>query len=194
MPSFRNFPSLRIAPGFCFFLALLLRALPLSWFASLLSAGIFHELCHLAAVYLLGGRCAGIRLGLGGAVIQTSALSPGSSILCALAGPAGGLLLIPLYPRMPELALCAAVQSIYNLLPLPASDGSTVLKILCAMRYSPAAARRIQDTLSLISGFCLIAAVLWVSCRCDQGFLSAIIVIPLISKLQAGKKPCKYIP
>ena len=78
----------RVDVSACLMGAFLLLTLPLNWLLSALAAAAFHELCHGAAILLLGGRIWGVRISAGGAVMETEPLSSGKELVCALAGPA----------------------------------------------------------------------------------------------------------
>ena len=58
-------------------------------------------------------------------------MPPGRELLCALAGPAGSLLLAML--PVPKLALCALIQGMFNLLPLEGLDGGRILGCILDM-------------------------------------------------------------
>ena len=107
----------RVDVSACLMGAFLLLTLPLNWLLSALAAAAFHELCHGAAILLLGGRIWGVRIGAGGAVMETEPLSSGKELVCALAGPAGSLLMVLMLRVFPRVAVCALVQAAFNLLP-----------------------------------------------------------------------------
>ena len=88
---------IRVDVSACLMGAFLLLTLPLNWLLSALAAAAFHELCHGAAILLLGGRIWGVRISAGGAVMETEPLSSGKELVCALAGPAGSLLLVLMF-------------------------------------------------------------------------------------------------
>ena len=113
----------RVDVSACLMGAFLLLTLPLNWLLSALAAAAFHELCHGAAILLLGGRIWGVRIGSGGAVMETEPLSSGKELVCALAGPAGSLLLVLTFRIFPRVAVCALVQGAFNLLPVFPLDG-----------------------------------------------------------------------
>ncbi len=77
----------RVDVSACLMGAFLLLTLPLNWLLSALAAAAFHELCHGEAILLLGGRIWGVRIGVGGAVMETEPLSSDKELVCALAGP-----------------------------------------------------------------------------------------------------------
>ena len=54
---------IRISPGCYILAALLVLILPLSWILAAVLAAIFHELCHLVSIVLLGGSIREIRVG-----------------------------------------------------------------------------------------------------------------------------------
>lgn len=116
-----------VSGGFCILLAVFLLTVPLPWlFAALFAAG-FHELGHLTAIYLLGGRVQLGKLGSSSADILISPMSRGREALAALGGPLFSLLLLLLWRQLPRLALCAGFQLCYNLLPLYPMDGGRII-------------------------------------------------------------------
>lgn len=168
-------------------LALLLLTVPLNWLLAALAAGAFHELCHFIALRLLGGRPEGFALGPAGAVLRVTGLTPGREVLCALAGPLGGLLLLPLYRVVPRLALCAAVQSCFNLLPIHPLDGGRAL-YGCLSRFLPEQTAVIWlrrgeiFTCCLLLGLCL---------GFRLGAFPVFVVFLVIARAFRRKIPCK---
>lgn len=119
--------------------ALLLLSLPLNWLFAALAAAAVHELFHIGAVLVLGGRVIGFHIGAGGAQIEIDGLSRGRELICALAGPLAGFLLLLLGRWIPRIALCALIQSIYNLFPIYPLDGGRALQ--CIGEMLPSAAK-----------------------------------------------------
>lgn len=139
-----------ISPGACILAAFLLLAVPLKWLLAAWIAAIFHELCHIAAIHVCNGSVCEIRVGAGGALLETSPMTAGKELLCALAGPFGSLLLTLLLRCISELAICGCIQGVYNLLPLYPLDGGRALRCL----FSFAGARGEK-------GFRITEKVLW---------------------------------
>ena len=117
--------------GFFPVLALMLLLFPLRFLVGVLLAALIHELGHLLALKISGGRVLSIRLRSFGARIEAAPMSPGRTALCALAGPAAGALTIFAWKSFPELALAGLVQTVFNLLPVYPLDGGRALRNIC---------------------------------------------------------------
>ena len=106
------------------------------WFAALLPGVILHELGHAAALRLCGGEAASLRLEITGLCLDILPLtSSAAEILCCLAGPAAGLLWIPLARTLPGVwwrksADAALVINLFNLLPALPLDGGKALELI----------------------------------------------------------------
>lgn len=180
----------RVDSSAYFFGALLLLTLPLNWLAAAAAAAVVHELCHIAVIYLVGGKVWGIRIGVGGAVMETEPLSRGRELLCALAGPVGSLLTMLLCRVFPRLAVCGCMQGLFNLLPVFPLDGGRALR--CGLGLAaPKWADRISDwvergTLTGILGLALAGSLVW-----HLGILPLLLALVLICKVILRKRPCK---
>ena len=144
MRSYPNNLRFGISAAACILLAMAILVLPIQWILAAIIAAAFHEMCHIAAVYLCGGKISGLRIGGNGAVMDIHAMSRGKELFCALAGPLGGLLLLLFARWIPRTAVCAAFHSLYNLLPIYPLDGGRALRC-CAERILPLKADRFCD-------------------------------------------------
>lgn len=124
----RTNANLTVQPSAVIFLALAVLVLPLQWVAAWCVSTAVHEAGHLLAAKLLSVRVCGIEFGTGGARIKTEPMAPTQELLCSMAGPMCGGTLILLGPWFPRLAICAFLQTAYNLLPLGHLDGSRILR------------------------------------------------------------------
>ena len=175
----------------CLLGALALLMLPIHWIAAAVIAAGVHEACHLIALKLCGCRLAGFSIGSSGATIETEPLSPVAEMICSLAGPLGSLALLLVARWMPHIALCAAVQGIFNLLPVYPLDGGRIIGGLLRLilqndkreRVSTVIERTCIGLLTVIGIYC--TAVL------HFGYLPVIIVAFLVMRVFLRKIPCK---
>lgn len=111
--------------------AVWLLLVPLPWVGAAVLAGMVHELGHLILLWAEGTRIWQIRVGAFGARIETETLDPWHEFCAALAGPAIGTILCLFYRMLPRTAVCAFIQSAYNLLPVYPMDGGRAMRSLC---------------------------------------------------------------
>lgn len=165
----RRKPAVSVSPGFLLLLGLMLYLDDgvglLPW---VLLAGGFHELGHMAAARLMGGRAEHLSLTAVGAELRFSypTLSYGSENLVALAGPAANLLIgVPALWADAWLPAAANLGlALFNLLPVMPLDGGRVLFNLTAEGFGPAAADCVTAVAAgvlagVLAGFGVIAAI-----------------------------------
>lgn len=181
-----EFCKLAIDAGAFFLWAMLLLVLPLKWIAAFVLASMWHEGFHYVAIRLVGAKVNRIRIGMCGIQMEVSNLTLGQECFCALAGPAGGFLLLLTVRWYPELSLCALVQSAYNLLPIYPLDGGRALKCLCQI-YFGAYAYAICQIAEYMTLLCILA----IGFSLNWGVLSLMVGICLFGKILHGKIPCK---
>ena len=170
--------------------AAMLLILPLNWVVAVVIAAVFHELCHYLAIRLIGSRVTGVLVSHIGAVMEAAPLSAMQELLCALAGPAGSILLFFCCRWIPRIALCAGVQGFFNLLPLYPLDGGRIYRILMELwfpRRSDSICRRTACLLMVI----VLLLGLWFSVGCGLGPGPLFLSLLLLSRLTGGKIPCK---
>lgn len=176
----------RFDASFFLFLALLLLTLPLPWLAAAIIAAVFHELCHLSALYLTGAAIQEIHIRPGGAIIRTQTSTLPQELLCAAAGPAGSLLLLSLCHCFPKTALCAGVQGIFNLLPILPMDGGRISMCLYSILF-PDKAQLLQKRTETAVLLCLFVLLFFISVL----FRTVIPVITAVLFFHKRKIPCK---
>ena len=181
---------IRVQPSALILMAALLLLLPLDWLIAALLAAAVHELGHLAVIHAYGSRPEFLSVGGFGAQIHTGPLDNRAEFFCAAAGPAASLCLLSLCRFFPKLALCGAVQGMFNLIPVHPMDGGRILycflRRLCPRRAE--GIFRIVHCLVIcgLLALSLIAAI----CRRD-GFFLALVCIMALSRLLHSKIPCK---
>ena len=140
-------------------LALGLLILPIWWVLAAVLAALWHEGCHYFALRLVGGQALGVRAGLNGAVMVVRFDHPAQEIICALAGPAGSLLLLLLVRWLPRTAICGGLQGVYNLLPIFPLDGGRAVRQLSTVYLSSEKAKKLCDFMEIacISGIAVLS-------------------------------------
>ena len=182
----------KFTPGGCIFLSVLLLTIPLKWALSWLLAAIIHEFFHILAIIICGSHINTIKVGAFGAQIHTGLSSWGKEVLCAAAGPAGGALLLLTARIFPILALCALVQTTFNLIPIFPFDGGRVLNGLLYLLF-PNKAERLggwleKCTLVTICGFTVITVF-----RFQLGMLPIVFAIITAVRILKRKSSCNAV-
>jgi len=138
-------PEIHWNPGVLLYFAVLLLTLPGQWIASVLAAVCIHELCHAGAARALGYPIWRLCVGFSGVKMETAPMEPQHELLCALAGPLGGLLTLPFARIIPGVCICALIHTLYNLLPIYPSDGGRALQCAARLLFSEKAAFAISS-------------------------------------------------
>lgn len=182
--------TIRVTPGFCLLMSIYLLILPLQWVLGWLSAVFMHEFCHVLALLLCRVKVQAITHDVSGAVIKTAAMPRLHEAICALAGPIGGALLVPLGRWVPYAAICAFLLSVYNLLPVYPLDGGRAF--LCIVESCcPSHAKRISLITERITiGITLIASAV-LTFHLGFGPVPAAAALLLAAKNRLVKYPCK---
>ena len=161
----------------------------------ILTAAGVHELGHLAAIWLCGGRVEGVHLGACGAeIVLSGRFSYLRDALIALSGPlTGGLCVFfaaalgSLWPCafLRELCAVSALYTVFNLFPLGSMDGGRALYALSAHVFGPDTAGRICLISNILSALALLAAgtaVLFVTRGNFSALICAVFVIIMCCK------------
>ena len=149
----------RISGGFCILMAMMLLLVPMRWLLAFLVAATVHEACHYGAIALCTGKTVQLRLYSFAAHLSLPEMPRGREVVCALAGPAGSFALLLLSRWMPRVALCGAMQAVYNLMPIYPLDGGRALRSGLLLLLPPPLATAICSALSLLCRMvmCLLA-------------------------------------
>ena len=129
-----------------------------------LLACVFHELGHLCAICLLGGRVRRVSITAVGAEIELEgSLSYGREILSALAGPLANFVLANVFCRLPGGAIFSGLNLVlacFNLLPIGRLDGGRILNCALSWGVGPEIAWNVGHRLDcLLSGLLLVAGI-----------------------------------
>jgi len=186
--------TVSVSGGACVLFALMLLVLPLQWLLAAVLAALFHESCHALAVLLFGGRIRSLHITAGGAKMVAAQVAAGGEWICALAGPVGGLSLLLFARWIPRVALCAAMQSLWNLLPIDPLDGGRVLRCWTE-RMLPA--NRADGLCKSVAAFCsalLVGLGIYGSLFLHLGLLPLLPGVFSLLGTKSGKTPCKQGP
>lgn len=182
---------IQVEPLTYVFAAMLLLTLPLNWLAAAFFSALFHEMCHILALRLSGSRIKRVRIGSGGAEIEAEFVSREQELLCAMAGPAGSLLLLIFYKVFPRLALCGAVQGFFNLLPIYPMDGGRILGCILGI-FLPQREEYVRELAEKLVCSMLLLLTAVVSLKYSLGILPITVMILFLLKAFLRKIPCKH--
>ena len=176
-------------PGFYIFLAIAALLIPVKWLAAWFAAALIHESFHILALRICNYRISAIDLGLTGARIHTDSLSGLKMTFCALSGPLGGFLLLLLIRVAPRLAICGAIQSLYNLIPVYPLDGGRAVRGVAEHFFHGSHAAKFLAFWENAVLILLVALSVWSAIKLHLGLFPALCVCLLIYRNK--KIPCK---
>lgn len=130
MQNSHNKILITVKPGFLIVLAISLLLLPIKFVCAWLIAVFIHELSHLIMLLALKLKIHAIGITATGVRINTAPAEPWQELLCASAGPLGGLFLGLFIRITPVISLFAIIQSCINLIPIGERDGACILRCL----------------------------------------------------------------
>ena len=168
---------LNIRPAFAIISAVAVSVFPLKFVIAWVMASITHELFHIFAICFMNIRIMRITLDGTGAIVETETMLPGQELICALAGPLGGMTLLLFARTIPETAMCALVQSIFNLLPYYPLDGGRALHCLATFLLGEHCANCITAYINIIIIVLLLAVSVFLQLQYHLG------VVPLFVTL-----------
>lgn len=140
--------SITVRPDFCILLAALILMVPLKWVLAWSVATVVHELFHYGVIRICRIPVCSLTITTRGILMETAPMPYLAEFFCALAGPVGALLLLFWGRWFPEVAVCAYVQSLYNLLPLYPLDGGRAVRSLLLQCLSESTAERVSGWFS----------------------------------------------
>lgn len=170
---------------------LCLLLLPLQWLAAMCLAMVFHEGCHYLMIRICGGTVTELRVRPSGILMEVHGLRRWQEVICSLAGPIGGLLLLSTPRWLPRTAICAGAQSLFNLLPVYPLDGGRALRCGAEVFLPPLAAGRLCD---IIERGCLLGLFFLgiYGCFCLRLGTFPLLASGLVAlRAFRGKIPCK---
>jgi len=140
--------------------------------AAVFSAAALHELGHLAAVRLLGGRTAGFTLSPFGGELRAAGLSYPGELAAVLAGPGTNLLACLVLAALPASTEAGytflganLVLGVFNFLPAAPLDGWRAWDLLLCWLLGPDRGGRWASVLGALGSAVLTLGLLWLMVR-----------------------------
>lgn len=180
---------LRIEWTFAVYISALILLVPLPLSVSWIIAVLVHELSHYLALCLCGVEVFRLRLRYFGVLMDTGPMTKKQELLCALAGPCGGFFLLFCRRWFPHIAICAFIQSLYNLMPMFSMDGGRALRCALTSLYGDDRGIKISKTIHYATGILLGISILYLAWRLNVGVVTIIFVQLFVFYLL--KLPCK---
>jgi len=177
------------SPHLLIFIAASAFIIPWRWLIAIFTAAAVHEIGHLLVLRISKVSVDRLFLSLSGARIIVEPLTLRQEFLCACAGPGAGILLLGLGRFYPELAICAFVQSIYNLIPLMPLDGGRILRCAAEALLPPNLCEKIIHGIEM-TVFCGIL-FLAVICLWDKLVLASCVAMAVLLLGVMRKITCK---
>lgn len=192
MRRFLKILLLSIHPCVYFVLAVAILTVPVSWVTAWIMASLVHELGHYSVIRLCRKCIYSFKVNWNGMILETEDLG-NSQWLCALAGPVFGFFLVSLSRWFPRLAVCALVQSGFNLLPIYPADGGRIFSGLLSLWLPPKTVARMTAAVSMSIIIGLIAMVLYLVIRYTVSLFLLIFLVVLFVKLVETITSCKAV-
>lgn len=170
--------------------ALTILMLPLEWFLGMLFAAAVHELGHILALTIFRVPIHGIKIGICGAQIATGPMSPGTEIICALAGPLGSIAVVLMTRWNPYAAFFAAAQCVSNIIPVYPMDGGRVIHSILEM-VIPNRTESVMNWIEVCVEIAFILLGIYGAFIIKMGVLPLLAVFLWIMRDRTRKFPCK---
>lgn len=180
-----------IRPSICVGICVSAVVLPIYWTIAWVIAGLIHELGHIITLKLFMIPIHKISFAIGGAYIETGYMRNIDEIIVSAAGPVAGLLGMLIFFRYPYIALCAFIQSIYNLLPFPCYDGGRIISAFADIILSTLVAQKVYSAIMILTAALLVAVGLYMWIMLGLGVISFLLFVIPVLKSGIIKIPCK---
>lgn len=188
---FHNRIPFRVTADVYISLGIALLFLPISWVFAWCVASIVHEISHCIALWLFDVKILSITVSTSGTYIQTEWMRTGTECIVAAAGPLSGILLVFFGKRIPQIAVCAFFQTLFNILPFQMYDGGRVLSSLLRVFLSEKMANRVCHIVESFAFILIIVLLVGVSLFLRSWAVVAVTTIILVTKTGIIKIPCK---
>lgn len=128
----------------------------------LAAAAAVHEVGHLCAIYVLGGRVTAVKFNIGGICLEynTYELTYFKEMICALSGPLAGIIaaIVAVYFDKSVFGGISLTFSVFNLLPVRPLDGGRAAFCLAASFLDLYAAEKLCKAVDITAALVITAA------------------------------------
>lgn len=180
-----------ISPLFFLSIAAGLLIVPVRWLIAWLLATVVHELFHLITMMILRVPIYEIQISISGVRIQTGYMSWWKELICTLAGPLGAFALMLFSRYFPYMAICATIQSVFNLLPIYPFDGGRAIKCVTEKLIGEYYALKVLLIVKAITLVLFVVFSVWLALYTDIGVFSIILCSLLLIRTNIINRPCK---
>lgn len=188
--------KVNITSGFLLLLSMITLFWGLRLTLAVVTAAGIHELGHLAAIWLCGGRADGLRLGPLGAEIRISGrFSYLQDAVIALSGPLAGGLCAATAAAAAEITqsafardVCAVstLYTVFNLIPFGSMDGGRALRALSGQIFGPDSSERICLISDILFSAVLLCAGLYVLFVTGGNYSALLCAVLIVLRSSAG--------
>ena len=183
--------KIKIEPIFYFCIAILLILVPVRLIIAWFLAITIHEMFHYIALKLYGVNITKVKVTITGAKILVTNLEGFQEVICALAGPIGGSLLLLLRRWLPCAALFGILHSCFNLLPMFSLDGGRALRVVLVKLLGTQKGEGVHLIVSYICAVILVMLEVSIFLQLKSSLVTILIPCVCIADRLIRKSPCK---
>ena len=182
---------IKLDPGLFLYLACIILLVPLKFVIAWGLAVTIHELSHMIALKLCHVKVTSVRLRASGVLMDTEPMENWKELICTVAGPLGGFMLLFVARWLPCTAVLACVHSLYNLLPVFPLDGGRALRCvlinLCGMEMG----ERLSSGIGFAAICLILVFTIYLSWRLRFPALALCFAGSMLIRRCHRKFPCK---